>query len=78
MMQLPPSVLLFLFQLFQFKLTLFLCFPLFPAHSFTFDFHLLLLQFQCLLRFCPDSGILNLFPHLTLYPFRIVSRLLCL
>ena len=39
----PAPMLLFPFLLFQFKLPLFLCFPLFPAHSFTFSFQLLLL-----------------------------------
>ncbi len=42
-MALSPSMLLFPFLLFQFKLPLFLCFPLFPAHSLTFSFQLLLL-----------------------------------
>ena len=46
---------------------------MFPAHSFVFHFQLLLLQFQSLLRLRSYSGILNLFPHLTLHPFRIVT-----
>ena len=35
---LPAPMLLFPFLLFQFKLPLLLCFPLFPAHSLAFSF----------------------------------------
>ena len=40
---LPPPMLFFPFLLFQFKLPLFLCFPLFPAQNPAFSFQLLLL-----------------------------------
>ena len=68
-------MLLFPFLLFQFKLPLFFCLPLFPAHSLTLSFQLLLLQFQSLLRFCTYSSILYLFSHFSLYPFRITHSL---
>ena len=70
---LPAPILLFSFLLFQLKLPLFLCFPLFSAHNPVFSFQLLLLQFQSLLRFRTYPDIPYLFPHFTLYPFRIAT-----
>ena len=40
---LPAPMLFFPFLLFQFKLPLPFCLPLFPAHNFAFSFQLLLL-----------------------------------
>lgn len=65
-------MLLFLFCCFNSKCRYF---PLFLAHSLTFRFQLFLLQFQDLLRFRIQFGILHLFPHFTLYLFRIAPNL---
>lgn len=72
----PAPMFLFLFLLLQFKLPLFLCLSLFTANNLTFSFQLFLLQFQSLLRFCTYSSVLYLFPHFSLYPFRITPSLL--
>ena len=53
-------MLFFPFLLFRFKLPLFFCLPLFPSHSLTFNFQLLLQQFQNLLRFYTYSSIQTL------------------
>lgn len=65
-----------LFLLAQFILPFFFRFPLLTTYSFTLQFVLFMLQFQCLLCLCPNPRLLQLTMDLPLHPFRIYLPLL--